>query len=78
MPNAFFFPGRIHHKGFRINNCIYSFGGITEKGIILNDVLKNILGSRMLDWILSYIDNCINIVYNNICIYMWYMCFNIL
>ncbi len=46
MPNAFFFPGRVHHKGFRINNCIYSIGGITEKGIILNDFVEMDLDSK--------------------------------
>ena len=40
LPNAFFFPARIHHKGFRINNYIYSYGGITEKGIILHDFVE--------------------------------------
>ena len=46
MPNAFFFPGRIHHKGFRINNCIYSYGGITEKGVILHDFVEIDLDSK--------------------------------
>lgn len=46
MPNAFFFPGRIHHKGFRINNFIYSFGGITEKGLILNSFVELDLDSK--------------------------------
>lgn len=39
-PNAFYFPARIYHKGFRINNSIYSYGGITEKGVILNDFVE--------------------------------------
>jgi hypothetical protein len=31
------FENRIHHAGFKINNIIYSYGGLTEKGIILDE-----------------------------------------
>jgi hypothetical protein len=46
LPNTFFFPAWIHHKGFRINNCIYSYGGITEKGVILHDFVEIDLDSK--------------------------------
>ena len=40
MLGANSFANRIHHAGFKINNIIYSYGGLTEKGIILDDFVQ--------------------------------------
>ena len=40
MLGANSFSNRIHHAGFKINNIIYSLGGLTEKGIILDDFVS--------------------------------------